>query len=135
MTEKVFSCVSCVSPTPQQRQETNKSIPHTSSMLLSAFLSVFLLLLSSLTSSVFTHQPHLSKQPFKLLEVEIRAIVGGTAAGSLTQPEHCVKHLRYIDRRVCCFFLQMLSMLALRMKEKKKTGGIITHIFQFAVAF
>lgn len=43
--------------------------------------------------SVLTHHPHLSKKSFKLLEVESRAGVGGTAAGSLPQPEHCVQHL------------------------------------------
>ena len=92
-----LSPVSCVSPAPQQRQETNKSIPRTSSVLLSILLSVCLL---PLLLTVLTHHLHLSQKPFKLLEVESRAAVGGAAAGSLSKPEHCVQHLRDMDMEV-----------------------------------
>lgn len=82
----------CVSPVFQQRQETNKSIPRTSSTPLSASPSVLF--------TEFTHHFHLSKQSFKFLKVERRATVGGAATGSLSKPEHCVKYLRDINVEV-----------------------------------
>lgn len=79
----------CVSIAFQQRQETNKSIPRTSSTPLSASPSVLF--------TDFTHHLHLRKKSFKFLKIEGRATVGGAAAGSLSKPEHRVKHLRDVD--------------------------------------
>lgn len=132
-------CLCPVSPDPQQRQETNKSPPPP---LL--FVSRSLPLLPcprSVLFTVFTHHLHLSKKPFKLLEVESRATVGGAAAGSLAEPEHSVQHLRdtgsiykgqYISiedkgsvmkgQQLRTFFILRLQSL---MRERERERGVL----------
>lgn len=89
----------CVSPAFQQRQETKKSNPRTSSTPLSPSLTVLF--------TEFTHHFHLSKQSFKFLKVESRATVGGAATGSLSKPEHCVKYLRDMNVGILVIFIHI----------------------------
>lgn len=87
---------------------------------------------SSPLFTVFTHQPHLSQKPFKLLEVESRSAVGGAAAGSLPKPEQGVQHLR--DTGVWSI---LITAKHTDMEDKARQineTAIMTHIFEFAVA-